>query len=177
MKNNFSNTESYTENTETTTENNVKSGKRKWKWRKRELNTRKLEGSSYIDKTTRRLKLKPETIAALTEGEGNKKRLKSRMERLNSPARIMRIELEESLLAALQGMLDVYKFVKDTSKRTGVTALVDRRDYEMYSWLCDRCRKLSMNLYRKRDRMKRPLVYSDINNRYEQYLRDKSNDK
>jgi hypothetical protein len=169
MKNNSSNTE----NTETSTER----GKKKWKWRKRELNTLKLEGSSYIDKTTRRLKLKPETIAALTEGESNKKRLKTRMERLNSPARIMRIELEESLLAALQGMLDVYRFVKDTSTRNGVTALVDRRDYEMYSWLRDRCHKLKMNVYRKRDRMKRPLVYSDINNRYQRYLRDRSNEK
>lgn len=112
----------------------------------------------------RKLVIRDEAKEAFRIGKAGE-RFKTRMTKLSSPERLYKLEVEEALLEALVGIIQVY----DALPSTFVSD--DEKDFIKY--LKERRTKMSGNLYHKRDRLERPEVYSDINKRYDTQKRER----
>lgn len=145
------------------------------------IDTITLSGTSYLVEVDRVCKTGTNKGKSLGKGKVlvvkqevldafDKERLRKRKEALTSPARLLGIEIEEALLNSLKALKDVLTLTKNT-------ACISQEDLELLDFLKTRCRNLHGNILHKRDRIARPEVYSDINNRYSKYKRKKKTEK
>ena len=112
----------------------------------------------------RKLVIRDEAKEAFRIGKAGE-RFKTRMTKLSSPERLYKLEVEEALLEALVGIIQVYDALPST--------FVSEEEKDFIKYLKDRKQKMSGNLYHKRDRLERPEVYTDINHRYDTQKRSK----
>lgn len=111
-----------------------------------------------------KLVIKDEAKEAFRIGKAGE-RFEARLKKLSAPERLYRLEVEGSLLAALSSIIQLYKslpkeYISDVEK-------------DFIQYLRDAKSKLQNNLNHKRDRLKRPEVYSDINKRYNTQKRER----
>lgn len=135
---------------------------------KYENNKNKKKFKPFIDSigelVDRKLVIRDEAKEAFRIGKAGV-RFKTRMTKLAAPERLYKLEVEEALLEALVGIIQVYDAIPSTFISD------DEKDFIKY--LKDRKQKMSGNLYHKRDRLERPEVYSDINKRYDTQKRER----
>ena len=112
----------------------------------------------------RKLVIKDEAKEAFRIGKAGE-RFKTRMTKLAAPERLYKLEVEEALLEALVGIIQVYDALPST--------FVSDEEKDFIKYLKDRKQKMTWNLYHKRDRLERPEVYSDINKRYNTQKRER----
>ena len=112
----------------------------------------------------RKLVIRDEAKEAFRIGKAGE-RFKTRMTKLAAPERLYKLEVEEALLEALVGIIQVYDALPST--------FVSEEEKDFIKYLKDRKLKMTWNLYHKRDRLERPEVYSDINKRYDTQKRER----
>ncbi len=112
----------------------------------------------------RKLVIRDEAKEAFRIGKAGE-RFKTRMTKLAAPERLYKLEVEEALLEALVGIIQVYDALPST--------FVSDEEKDFIKYLKDRKQKMTWNLYHKRDRLERPEVYSDINKRYNTQKRER----
>ena len=112
----------------------------------------------------RKLVIKDEAKEAFRIGKAGE-RFKARMTKLAAPERLYKLEVEEALLEALVGIIQVYDALPST--------FVSDEEKDFIKYLKDRKLKMTWNLYHKRDRLERPEVYTDINKRYDTQKRER----
>lgn len=112
----------------------------------------------------RKLVIRDEAKEAFRIGKAGE-RFKTRMTKLAAPERLYKLEVEEALLEALVGIIQVYDAIPST--------FVSDEEKDFIKYLKDRKQKMIWNLYHKRDRLERPEVYTDINKRYDTQKRER----
>ena len=118
---------------------------------------------SMGDIVDRKLVLRQEALDAFRVGKAGE-RFDARKKKLTAPERLYQIEVEESLVAALKGLIQLYNALP--------TQMVTDDEKELLSVIKDKRRKLQDNINHKRDRIARPEVYTDINRRYDTQKRE-----
>jgi len=135
---------------------------------KYENNKNKKKFKPFIDSigeiVDRKLVIRDEAKEAFRIGKAGE-RFTARMKRLAAPERLYKLEVEEALLEALVGIIQVYDAIPST--------FVSEEEKDFIKYLKDRRTKMSGNLYHKRDRLERPEVYTDINKRYDTQKRER----
>lgn len=135
---------------------------------KYENNKNKKRFKPFIDSigelVDRKLVIRDEAKEAFRIGKAGE-RFKTRMTKLSAPERLYKLEVEEALLEALVGIIQVYDAIPST--------FVSAEEKDFIKYLKDRKQKMTWNLYHKRDRLERPEVYSDINKRYDTQKRER----
>ena len=135
---------------------------------KYENNKNKKKFKPFIDSigelVDRKLVIRDEAKEAFRIGKAGE-HFKTRMTKLAAPERLYKLEVEEALLEALIGIIQVYDAMPST--------FVSDEEKDFIKYLKDRKLKMVWNLYHKRDRLERPEVYSDINKRYNTQKRER----
>lgn len=111
-----------------------------------------------------KLVLKQEALDAFRVGKAGE-RFESRCKKLTNESRLYAIEVEESLLAALKGLIQLYDALPKQ--------LISTEETDFLAYIKDRAIKMRGNLYHKKDRIARPEVYTDINRRYDTQKRER----